>query len=36
MNNYLITPPESEEQIKEFEYVVRKLQQLLIKQNKEN
>jgi hypothetical protein len=36
MNIYLITPPESEEQIKEFEYVVRKLQQLLIKQNKEN
>jgi len=36
MNKYLIIPPETQEQIKEFEYVVRKLQQLLIKQNKEN
>ena len=36
MNNYLIVPPETNEQIKEFEYAIRKLHQLLIKQNKEN
>ena len=36
MNHYLLIPPKTDEQIKEFGQVVDKLESLLIKQSKEN